>query len=78
MSSKHSSIPPKVHTEGRSSSYLRSNGNRGHKRPRNPRKHLATCNNLSTAAHIIQCECPKFDAQQNNTTGMYINESRIN
>lgn len=77
MSSDRNSIEPKVQTEGRSSPYLSTSGIRGHKRPRNPRKHLATCNNLSTTAPIIHCECPPFDPGQHHTTGMYVNGNRV-
>lgn len=52
--------------------YSSTSGSRGHKRPRNPRKHLATCNNTSPAALSINCECDKLAQDQKQTNGLYI------
>lgn len=54
--------------------YSSTSGNRGHKRPRNPRKHLATCNNTSPAALSINCECDKLAQDQKQTNGYYESE----
>lgn len=50
-------------------STLSTNGIRGHKRPRYPKKHLITCNDSSTDPTSIQCECDKFEQEQNRING---------
>ena len=69
MSSSHN-METNTQIEDSTSSYLSTNGTRGHKRPRNSRKHFATCKNLSSTAPIIHCECPVFDPGHALSTGM--------
>ena len=68
MSFNHNDSDPQTGN----SYYSSTSGSRGHKRPRNPRKHLDTCSNTSPSARLINCECDKLAQDQKHTNGMYI------
>ena len=56
---------------GVSLSNLGTNGIRGQKRPRYPKKHLVTCKESGTNTASINCECDKYDQDPTRVNGMY-------
>jgi len=62
-------------SQGESLSSSNTNGVRGHKRPRFPKKHLVTCNDTCNTTASIPCECDKYEQDQRGRNGYYESES---
>ena len=58
-------------SQGESLSSSNTNGVRGHKRPRFPKKHLVTCNDTCNTTASIPCECDKYEQDQRGRNGKY-------
>ena len=63
-------------SQGESLPSSSTNGVRGHKRPRYPKKHLVTCNDAGNTAASIPCECDKYEQDQRGRNGKYGTISR--
>ena len=63
-------------SQGESLPSSSTNGVRGHKRPRYPKKHLVTCNDAGNTPASIPCECDKYEQDQRGRNGKYDTISR--